>query len=105
MRIKYCPTEKMWSELLTKPLQGQQFRLMRAAVINYPVGYEEINCINKPKAGMMISQDEPETSSQECVEKDQKVPPMTTWSTDRQQIQKDTVSKIPMMWLTKKDTR
>ena len=31
--------------------------------------------------------------------------PMTTWPMDRQKIEEDMLSKIPMMWLKKKDTR
>ena len=34
VNIKYCLTEQMWSDILTKPLQGQQFRLMRAMIMN-----------------------------------------------------------------------
>ena len=39
--IKYCPTEQMWSDILTKPLQRQQFRLMRAIIMNCQVNCEE----------------------------------------------------------------
>ena len=28
--LKYCPTESMWADVLTKPLQGQKFHDMRA---------------------------------------------------------------------------
>jgi hypothetical protein len=24
--VKFCPTDKMWADVLTKPLQGQKFR-------------------------------------------------------------------------------
>ncbi len=28
--LQYCPTGRMWADVLTKPLQGQLFRDMRA---------------------------------------------------------------------------
>ncbi len=28
--MRYCPTGEMWADVLTKPLQGQLFRDMRA---------------------------------------------------------------------------
>jgi hypothetical protein len=28
--IKFCPTDEMWADILTKPLQEQKFRDMRA---------------------------------------------------------------------------
>jgi hypothetical protein len=34
LRIEYCPTEDMLSDLLTKPLQGSQFRKLRDRVLN-----------------------------------------------------------------------
>ena len=41
MEIKYCPTEQMWSNVLTKPLQGQQFWKIRVMLINCPVDYNK----------------------------------------------------------------
>ena len=32
--IKYCPTEEMRADLLTKPLQGAAFRKFRALILN-----------------------------------------------------------------------
>jgi hypothetical protein len=32
--LQYCPTEHMWADVLTKPLQGAKFRLMRAFLMN-----------------------------------------------------------------------
>ena len=26
MEVDYCPTEEMWADVLTKPLQGKDFR-------------------------------------------------------------------------------
>jgi hypothetical protein len=34
--VKFCPTDKMWADILTKPLQGQKFRDVRAFVQNCP---------------------------------------------------------------------
>ena len=76
----------MWSDMLTKPLQEQQFRQMRAMVMNCPLDYEKNNYYNKSKTGMMMHQDEPETSSQECVGKVEEMSPMVIRKTDRQKI-------------------
>jgi hypothetical protein len=39
--LRYKPTEGMWANILTKPLQGQAFRLMRSHLMNCPVDYED----------------------------------------------------------------
>ena len=39
--IQYCPTEKMWADILTKPLQGAAFRTMRHHLQNCPVDYDD----------------------------------------------------------------
>ena len=36
-----CPTEKMWGDIMTKPLQGTAFRVMRAELMNCDVNYED----------------------------------------------------------------
>ncbi len=41
MRVIDCPTETMWAEVLTKPLQGAAFKKMRAELMNWLVDYEE----------------------------------------------------------------
>ena len=33
--------ERMWENILTKPLQGREFREFRVELINFPVDYED----------------------------------------------------------------
>jgi hypothetical protein len=40
--LKYCPTERMWADVLTKPLQGHKFREMRSFLMNCPLEYTEV---------------------------------------------------------------
>jgi len=35
IKIKYCPTEKMIADFLTKPLQGELFRKFRAVLMGH----------------------------------------------------------------------
>ncbi len=35
--LTYCPTDTMWADVLTKPLQGSKFCLMRAVLIAYTI--------------------------------------------------------------------
>ena len=41
IKVIDCPTEEMWADIMTKPLQGMAFRTMRAELMNCPVNYEE----------------------------------------------------------------
>ncbi len=41
IKVIDCPTEEMWVDILTKPLQEMTFRTMRAILMNCPVNYEE----------------------------------------------------------------
>jgi hypothetical protein len=38
--VKFCPTDGMWADVLTKPLQSQKFRDMRAFLQNCPRDYD-----------------------------------------------------------------
>jgi hypothetical protein len=39
--VQYCPTDVMWADVLTKPLQGQKFRDMRAFLQNCSRSYDD----------------------------------------------------------------
>jgi len=39
--VKYCPTEEMWADVMTKPWQGKGFKEFRAVVMNCPVEYSD----------------------------------------------------------------
>jgi hypothetical protein len=41
MKVIDCPTEQMWADVMTKPLQGMAFRMMQAELMNCPVNYED----------------------------------------------------------------
>ncbi len=41
IRAKDCPAEEMWADVMTKPLQGMVFRVMRAELMNCPINYED----------------------------------------------------------------
>jgi hypothetical protein len=64
--VRFCSTDKMWAEVLTKPLQGQKFRDMRAFLQNCPQNYNNDNKLKK----LMNPQDI--ASLQECVNEHRK---------------------------------
>ena len=41
LEVQYCPTKKMWTNVLNKPEQGAKFRLDRAELMNVPVDYND----------------------------------------------------------------
>ncbi len=54
--MHYCPTDIMWADVLTKPLQGQKFRDMQAFSQNCPRDYDDdIELQNDPLARQMMN--------------------------------------------------
>jgi hypothetical protein len=50
--IEFCPTDEMWADILTKPLQREKFRDMRAFLQNCPRDYDndaELTLLMKPQ--------------------------------------------------------
>jgi hypothetical protein len=41
MKVVDCPTKEMWADIMTRPLQGTAFQLMRAELMNCNVNYED----------------------------------------------------------------
>ena len=41
LEVKYCPTEDMWVDVLTKPKQGAPFNKDRSKLMNVPVEYND----------------------------------------------------------------
>jgi len=68
--LRYCPTGEMWADVLTKPLQGQLFRDMRAFLQNCSRDYDDdLERQEDERAHHMIKQQVTTvTSSRECVD-------------------------------------
>jgi hypothetical protein len=64
-----CPTDIMWADVLTKPLQGQKFRDMRVFLQNFPRDYDDdIELQNNPLARQTMNhQVTTDVSSRKCV--------------------------------------
>ena len=105
--LKYCPTEQMWSDTFTKPLQGQQFRTMRAMVMNCPEDYDETtnNIQDEDTSNMMITHNKCGISSQECVGLPVKFLPSALRYKDRPKIQDPKKIQDTYHVVTKKDSR
>jgi len=67
--LRYCPTDEMWADVLTKPLQGQKFRDMQAFLQSCPHDYDDDIELqtNQLAQRSMIQQVKTVASSQECV--------------------------------------
>jgi len=40
LEVRYCPTERMWADILTKPKQGGTFCLDCSHLMNIPINYD-----------------------------------------------------------------
>ena len=69
MRIIDCPTETMWVDVLTKPLQGMAFKKMRAELMNCSIDYIEDTEDEMCTPSKSLSDEEkiPSRTPQECV--------------------------------------
>jgi hypothetical protein len=67
--LRYCPTDVMWADVLTKPLQGQKFRDMRAFLQNCPRDYDDDVELQTDQLARRSMNQQVKTvaSSQECV--------------------------------------
>jgi hypothetical protein len=74
--LRYCSTDTMWDDVLTKPLKGQKFRDMRAFLQNCLRYYDDDLEQDKDEQGRahqsMNHQVKTNASLQECVEEQQK---------------------------------
>jgi hypothetical protein len=66
--VKFCPTNQMWADVLTKPLQGQKFRDMQAFHQNCPQDYEDDTEVASPMTPQDVA------SLRECVGENTKIP-------------------------------
>ena len=41
IKVKYCPTDEMWVDMLPKPKQGTPFKKDRAILQNVPINYND----------------------------------------------------------------
>jgi hypothetical protein len=66
----YCPTDVMWADVLTKPLQEQKFRDMGAFLQNCPWDYDDDIELNIDQLAQKLMNQLVKTvaSSQECVD-------------------------------------
>ena len=67
--LRYCPTDVMWADVLTKPLQGQKFREMHAFLQNCPRDYDDDIELKTDQLARRLMNQQAKTvaSSQECV--------------------------------------
>jgi hypothetical protein len=74
--LQYCPTGKMWADVLTKPLQEQLFRDMQAFLQNCSRDYDnDLEQQEDERAHQSTKQKiTTVTSLQECVDGDVKQP-------------------------------
>jgi len=56
MTVEYCPTKEMWADVLTKPLQGELFRVMRSNLQGCDVKYHDVPNESDAKAVQKVAQ-------------------------------------------------
>jgi hypothetical protein len=72
--LRYCPTDVMWADVLTKPLQGQKFRDMRVFLQNCSRSYDDDIELQTDKLAQKLLKQQVKTvaSLRECVEEHMK---------------------------------
>jgi hypothetical protein len=67
--LRYCPTDVMWADVLTKPLQGQKFRDMRAFLQNCPRDFDNDVELQTDQLARKLMNQQAKTvaSSRKCV--------------------------------------
>jgi hypothetical protein len=67
--LRYCPTDVMWADVLTKPLQGQKFRDMRAFLQNCPRDFDNNVELQTDQLARKLMNQQAKTvaSSRKCV--------------------------------------
>jgi hypothetical protein len=68
--VKFFPTDNMWADVLTKPLQGQKFRDMRAFLQNCPRDHDDDTEFKLSMKPQNVA------SLRECVDKHAKLKPI-----------------------------
>ncbi len=68
--LRYCPTDVIWADVLTKPLEGQKFRDMRAFLQNCPRDYDDDIVLNTDQLARKSMNQQVKTvaSLRECVD-------------------------------------
>ncbi len=74
--LQYFPTDNMWADVVTKPLQCSKFWMMRAFLMNCPVNYSENSVLTKAAVKQPLPVNTPKkpqfpwtaASPRECVE-------------------------------------
>jgi hypothetical protein len=74
--IKHCPTDKMWTDINTKPKQGFVFRVFRRHAMGIPTDYRDLDYEGKVPLVLskvpMLPLTKEQLASQECVGEDAK---------------------------------
>ncbi len=100
--LRYCSTDTMWADVVTKPLQGQTFRDMHAFLQNCLRDYDDDLEQDEDKQGQawqsMNHQVKTNASLRECVEEQQK-----TWNLPVSQPQSHSPNSVAKLGLAELD--